>query len=95
MGYYDDEDALELCRRANASDKVKILAGICAAPGILGKAGILKDKRATAHAGVKERVEPLFGEYTGEDVTVDGKIITANGPPAAKAFGEKILSMLK
>jgi putative intracellular protease/amidase len=31
--------------------------------------------------------------YTGEDVTVDGLIITANGPKAAEEFGKKFARM--
>jgi protease I len=32
--------------------------------------------------------------YTGNDVEEDGKIITACGPKAAKAFGEAIVKAL-
>ena len=33
--------------------------------------------------------------YTGNSVEVDGKIVTGNGPTAAKEFGEKIAELLK
>jgi len=33
-------------------------------------------------------------KYTGEDVTVDGKIVTANGPPAAQEYAEKLWNIL-
>jgi putative intracellular protease/amidase len=40
-------------------------------------------------------VKPKCGEYTGDDVTVDGKIVTGRDPLAAKKFGEEILKMLE
>jgi len=33
--------------------------------------------------------------YVAEDVVTDGKLITANGPGAAKKFGEALTNLLK
>lgn len=33
--------------------------------------------------------------YTGEGVTIDGKLITAEGPRSAKAFGEALAEALR
>ena len=33
--------------------------------------------------------------FVDEQVVVDGKIITANGPEAAEAFGKKIVELLQ
>ncbi len=73
----------------------KLTTAICVAPAILAKAGILSGKQATAWSGVKEDLENSGAVYTGEAVTVDGKIITGNGPVAAREFGEKIVEKLK
>lgn len=72
----------------------KITAAICVAPAILAKAGILTGKKAAAWSGVKSDLTGGGAIYSGESVTVDGQIITASGPTAAKEFGEKILEKL-
>ena len=80
-----------------ALDKNKLVCAICIAPMILAKAGLLKDINATVW-DVDGKQSSYFNshgiKYTGEDVTVDGNIITANGPDAASAFGEKIAELL-
>jgi len=94
--YFDDKEALGLAKMSN--NKGKIIAAICIAPMILAKAGILQGKKATVWDGNQEQSE-FFKQnnikFTGEDVTVDGNIVTANGPDAAKAFGEKIAELLE
>ncbi|MFH0819578.1 MAG: DJ-1/PfpI family protein [bacterium] len=72
----------------------KLVAGICVAAAILAKAGILTGKRATCWGGAKNYLVQGGAIYTGASVEVDGKIITANGPPAAHEFGHKIAEAL-
>lgn len=75
----------------------KFLAAICIAPTILAFAGVLEGKKATAWNGdgQSEKILQQQGAtFTAEDVTVDGKLITANGPGAAAAFGKKIVEIL-
>jgi len=93
--YFDDPALHLLAQRAIASDK--ILAAICAASVILAKAGILQDKKATCFPDA-QYCKILASEgatVTKAAVEVDGKIITADGPAAATAFGEKILELLQ
>ncbi|RLE46441.1 DJ-1 family protein [Candidatus Woesearchaeota archaeon] len=94
--YQNDTTAHKIIKEAY--EKGKIIAGICIAPTILANAGILKGKRATVwDSGDKKiatQIEEKGAIYTGENVTTDGKIITANGPHAAKEFGEKIAEMI-
>ncbi|MEK9158816.1 MAG: DJ-1/PfpI family protein [Patescibacteria group bacterium] len=73
----------------------KLTTGICAATGILANANLLTDKKATGWAGVQQIISSHGGSYTGQDVEMDGKIITGKGPGAAKAFGQKIAGSLK
>ena len=71
----------------------KILGAICAAPGILAHAGVLKGKKATMFhdTGILSQ----FGAtYTGNGLEIDGKIITATGPSTAKSWAEAILSAI-
>jgi protease I len=72
----------------------KITSAICVAPAILAKAGILKEKHATSWDGVKKDLEDGGADFTGDLVTTDGIVITANSPAAAKGFGEAIVKGL-
>jgi protease I len=90
--YFDNQHALNLAREFSKSDK--IVAAICMAPSILANAGILNGKRATAFPSEKNNINAV-GTYTGKLVEIDGKIITGNGPQAAKEFGKKIADALK
>lgn len=68
------------------------MAAICAAPSILGHMGLLKGRRATVSDGFVSEI--TGAEYTGELVTVDGKIITGRGPMAAMAFALQLTDLL-
>lgn len=92
----NNPDAVAIAAGAFANEKV--VAAICIAPVVLAKAGILKGKRATVWDGdgkQSEFLEAHGAAYAGDPVIVDGKIVTANGPPAAKEFGKAISSLLK
>jgi protease I len=90
--YWNNAKAYSIAKEAIKNNKV--LAAICIAPVILANADILKDKRATVWKTESKRLESKGAYYTGSDIEVDGKIITANGPNAAKRFGEKIVEAL-
>lgn len=90
--YFNNQHALSLAKDFNNDDKV--IAAICMAPSILAKAGILDGKKATAFPSERDNINAV-GNYTGKTVEVDGKIITGNGPLAAKEFGKKISEALK
>ena len=79
----------------DAVEKEKVLAAICSAPSILANAGILHGKKATSFSGEKSNLVKKGVIFTETDVEVDGKIITAEGPNAAKKFGETILKLLR
>jgi protease I len=90
--YFDNNRATSLAREFYNSGK--IVAAICIAPTILVNAGVLDGKKATAFPSEREKINAV-GTYTGSDVEVDGKIITASGPQAAREFGRKIVDALK
>jgi 4-methyl-5(b-hydroxyethyl)-thiazole monophosphate biosynthesis len=70
----------------------KIVAAICAAPSVLGAAGLLEGRHATCHPGFEEK---LTGAITSEDaVVVDGNIITSRGMGTAIDFGLAIVDCL-
>lgn len=72
--------------------KDKKIAAICAAPLVFGGLGLLKNRRATCYPGMEHTLEGA--QITGELVTVDGNIITGEGPAAALPFGYCLLEML-
>ncbi len=96
--YSNNQNVHQLIK--NAAKKSKIVAAICIAPVILAKAGILKDKKATVWNSVFDNsgidyLKQGGAIYLKQDVVVDGKIITANGPDAAVKFGEAIVKVLQ
>lgn len=84
-------DDLQAQRIAREAVKLgKRLGAICIAPTILAKAGVLQGKKATVWDSSGEQANLLRkcgATYTREPVTVDGDIVTANGPAAAQEFG--------
>lgn len=71
--------------------KGKTIGAICAAPMVLGTMGLLNGRRATCYPGFEGYLEGA--EYTRELITVDGNIITAEGPAVSLSFGYKLLSL--
>ncbi|MEM2878931.1 MAG: DJ-1/PfpI family protein [Candidatus Hadarchaeales archaeon] len=80
----------------SANDHGKVIGAICIAPVVLANAGILNGKRATVFDGSYiTMLEARGAIYTGESVTADGNIITANGPGASDEFARKIIEALQ
>ncbi|MBU1197434.1 DJ-1/PfpI family protein [Candidatus Micrarchaeota archaeon] len=90
--YFNDARAHDLCRAFSRAGKPT--AAICIAPVTLANAGVLAGKQATCFESEAPRLKEKGAEYTGAPVTVDGMIVTANGPKAAKDFGEAISKLL-
>jgi protease I len=95
--YIEDKRCWEIAQKAVAEGK--LLGAICIAPSILARAGILKGKRATVWQSPldKSAVKILKeggAKFEKAPVVVDGKIITANGPEAARKFAEAIIKSL-
>jgi len=71
----------------------KRIAAICAAPAVvLGQLGILKGKKATCYPGFEKMLDGA--SYTADLCTVDGNIITGEGPAAAFPYAYEILAQL-
>jgi protease I len=90
----EDEDALDLARRFSLRGKP--MGAICIAPTILAAAGILNGKRVTVwnEDGEQEQmIKDAGATYTGDAVTIDGLLVTGNGPKAADEFGKALASI--
>ena len=62
-----------------------LIAAICAAPMVLGTAGILKGRHATIYPGMEEHIEGAIVHRDAYVVEHDN-IITAAGPAATSLF---------
>ncbi|MBU2100668.1 DJ-1/PfpI family protein [Candidatus Micrarchaeota archaeon] len=90
--YFRNQTALNLAKKF--SSEKKIVGAICIAPSILANAGLLKGKKATSFPSEETNLKNKGAVYTGKPVESDGKIITANGPGAAREFGKRIAELL-
>lgn len=70
-----------------------LIAAICAAPMVLGSAGILDGKHATIYPGMEDRIINAICHHDGL-VVIDGNIITACGPAATPMFAFSIARAL-
>jgi protease I len=91
--YFDDETVHKIAREFVQAGKV--VAAICIAPVILARAGLLQGKKATVFPDGVADLTNDGAIYTAKSVERDGKLITANGPDAAEAFGHEILRQLQ
>ncbi len=94
--YFNNPDIIKIIRDFNETGK--LLAAICIAPIVFSQSKILAGKKATVwnEDGSWSRVlEEGGAKYVNQKVVVDGNIITANGPDAAKEFANKIIDYLE
>lgn len=92
---WEDQNLRNLVKEANKQKK--IIAAICAAPPVLARAGILKDKKATMFPwsdGIKELTNNGV-KYVDKEIVVSGNIVTGRNPDASVAFGLKMCEAFK
>lgn len=71
----------------------KPIAAICAAPSVLGHAGLLRGKRATCFPGFENDL--LGATVTNLPAVRDGNIITSRGAGTATEFAAELIAYLK
>ena len=69
----------------------RLVAAICAAPTVLLDAGLLKDRRYTAHFGVADELPEIIEDAP---VVIDGNIVTSRGAGTATDFGLTLVELL-
>lgn len=72
--------------------KGKLVSAICAAPSVLGEAGLLKGKKATSYPGFEDKL--VGADVVLEPVVVDGNMITSRGMGTAIPFALAIVEYL-
>jgi protease I len=90
--YWTDSNAHLVAK--SAAEKGKLVCAICIAPVTLANAGLLDGKKATVWKSEASKIKAKGATYTGADVEVDGKLVTANGPESAARFGRAIVRAL-
>lgn len=90
----ESEDVVRLVKAHFDDDR--LVASICASPGavLAQAAGILNGYRATGDPTYNDRLKQGGASVTNEEVTLDGRVITAMGPGAAIEFGLTIIREL-
>ena len=91
--YFNNSSAQTIAREAVSKEKV--LGAICIAPVILANAGILKGKKATVFPSEEEQLVSQGARFIRQNVVVDGKIVTASGPQAAREFAETLARLIQ
>jgi len=76
----------------NFNNNNKYIAAICAAPLILDKAGVLKDKIATCYPVLKDNLINI-SKYSDNCIVIDKNIITSQGPATAMDFALSLLEI--
>lgn len=70
------------------------LAAICAAPMVLGDAGVLAGRQATSFPGCLEPLKLPGVTFVDQAVVVDGKVVTSRGPGTAMDFALTLIEEL-
>lgn len=89
MNLLNSPETIKAVKKAYAMDKY--VCAICAGPMVLSKAGVLSGHTYTCYPGCEEG---LLGTYTGKEVEVSGKIVTARSMMYSIPFGLKIIELL-
>ena len=91
---WDDDILVQIAKYF--AERRKLAAAICLSPVVLARAGVLKGKNATYSENPTSFKEMKMGGaiIVNKPVVVDGRIVTANGPSAAKEFAEAVIRKL-
>jgi len=85
-----DKRVLSLVTEFNR--KGKLTGAICAAPLVLGSAGVLAGRHATSYPSYKDKLGGAI--YEERSVVEDGTVLTSRGAGTALAFGLAIVARL-
>lgn len=72
----------------------RYIAAICAAPKVLATAGLLVNKKMTSYPGSLSGISIEGMNNTGDEVVIDGNVITSRGPGTAMDFALQLIQLL-
>lgn len=87
------QPVLDLVRKT--FEQGKVVAFICHAGWVPVSAGIMKGKRCTSAASIKDDLVNAGALWEDAEVVVDGKLISSRGPSDLPAFCREIIAALK
>ncbi|MFP4161975.1 MAG: DJ-1 family glyoxalase III [Ectothiorhodospira sp.] len=70
------------------------VGAICAAPKVLGDAGLLRGRSATGYPSVVNALDLPDTRFTDQPVVVDGRVATSTGPGTAMDFALTLIELL-
>ena len=77
-----------------ASRSNKVVSAICIAPAVLGQAGVLRNREVNCFSAktIMNILKLNGATYLDKDIVVSERIVSENGPKAAKSSRSKYLS---
>jgi len=93
LEHLDSPKVHELFRKAMALGK--LIGAICISPVVLAHAKLLAGRTVTGFPDGEMEIRKAGGKFTGSEVEIDGKLITASGPVPAKKYGQALVEALK
>jgi protease I len=90
--YWESKKAHQILNQAYKENK--LVGAICIAPTTLLNAGLLNGTKFNSWESEVEKIKENGGIHEEKSVVVDKNVITANGPDAARSFGQKISELI-
>ncbi len=87
-----DRDVLELVREVHRQGKM--VAAICHGPWVLISAGIVRGRRLTSTAAIRDDLLNAGAEWVDAPSAVDGNLVSARVPRDLPAFAKAMLGVL-
>ena len=78
----------------DANDAGKIIAAICHAGWMLASAEIIENRNVTSFFAIKDDLIHAGGNWSDEEVVIDGNLITSRTPDDLPAFMKAFISLL-
>jgi protease I len=84
-----DENAVSFVRAFDRAGKP--MAVICHGPWVLVESGVVRGKRLTSWPTLETDIRNAGGEWTDEEVVVDGNLVTSRKPDDIPAFNREMV----
>ena len=89
---FEDADALRLAREA--AQQKKLIGAWGHAVGILARAGVVRGRRLTGDPSVRELVARAGGKFTGRQLEVDDRLVTARDDAVGMRLGKALAAIV-